>query len=364
MYLYLIFGILTILAFLDVFCVKTARSRPIYQTLFISICLFLFLLSALRYDRGTDWSAYLNYFRLSSDWNFQGWMEWGFTMLNKLVNLISDNYSVMVFVVTLLVYLIKPKVIFDLAPYPFVTLWIWYGMSIADIFPVRQTIATAFVLYSFVFVVKRKFIPFFIWVFLASLFHLSSLIFLVTYFLYNRYLSRFWCVTLFVAGFVVAFVAKDIVSNFLAAIPSQIIQERINDYLEWGSDTTFGSAYSTTEVLVRGFVNRSMIMVMIFAILNDFRKTDPVFNGWVNLFVFSGICFAMLSSVNVALGRLVVYFDISQIFVFSYLFCKKMSVPNKLIVFGVITVYLLYRFMGVVNNYYDLYVPYKSIFDL
>lgn len=361
MYLYVIFGILSVLAFFDILIERENRPK-IYGAIFVCVCLMLFVVSAFRYERGADWLAYSAYFNNCSEWDFEGWMEPGFTLFNKLINSVANNFSLMVFVTASLIYAIKPQVIYKLAPYPFLALLTWYAISIADIFPVRQTIASAFILYSVIFIVKRKFTIFLLFVGIAATFHATAIIFVIAYFIYPIRLSGFWSLIVFVGSFMTAFMAQGLMEQLLGSISNPFIQERIEHYLEQGSDNTFGSIYTTKDVLIRGFANRGIIIAVIFLLLNRLRKEDAVFNGWVNMFLFSSAFFAVLTTVNVALGRLVAYFDLSQLFIFSYIFTRKMNRPNKMIIFAIVIIYLLYRLYGVVNNYYDLYIPYKGLF--
>lgn len=361
MYLYVIFGLLSLLALWDVLLVPEKRPKG-YGMVFFFVAFCLFVLSAFRYERGADWLAYEAYFRHCSVWDAESWMEPGYTWLNKVINVVARNYSLMVLVGSTIIYALKPRVIYLLAPFPFVALLAWYAISIADIFPVRQTIASAFILYSVIFIIRRQFVPFLIWVIVAATFHLTALIFVVAYFIFTVRLSSFWSLIVFVGSFVLAFMAQDIMVQILGSISNPIIQERLEHYLEQGADNTFGSAYSTSQVLLRGFLNRGIIMALVFGLLNRRRTDDVVFNGWVNLFIFSSAFFALLSTVNVALGRLVAYFDLSQIFIFSYIFTRNMNRPNRMLIYSILLLYMVYRFYGVVNNYYDLYVPYKGLF--
>lgn len=361
MYLYLTFGVLAIFSFLDILIER--ENRPNYYGItFTLTVLFLFIISAFRLERGTDWITYASYFGNFADSNYEGWMEPGFTFLNRAAHFICGNYAFMVFVTAVIIYSIKPRIIYKLAPYPFLVLLTWYSISIADIFPVRQTIASVFIIYSIPFIVRRKLIPFLFCVVLAFTFHASAFIFVAAYFIFNIRISRFWGVTFFVSSFILAFLAESVLSDLLGMISNPFIQERIEGYLAFGADNTFGSIYSTKEVLIRGFINRGMIIALIFLLLNPLRKTDKTFNLWVNMFVFGSIGFAFLTAVNVALGRLTIYFDLAQIFIFAYIFKLKMDRANKMLFFAIIVLYLLYRFYGVMNNYYDLYVPYKSLF--
>lgn len=361
MYLYVIFAILVILAFWDI--VKPAYRRHKYHIIIFNfVILCLFVISAFRIERGTDWGSYEYYYKLAANWDFDGWMEIGYTLFNKVVNLLSNNYSVFVFIVAMVIYASKPKIIYNFSPFPFVALLVWWTINFADVFPTRQTLASALVVYSYIYIYRRQFIPFVILILCASSIHLSSSIFFVSYFLFDYKLNRSFMLCMFFGAYIIAFISDSIMSNILSGIPIHIIQDRIITYTEQGADNVFGMIYSTRQVLIRGLINRGLIMFLVFTILNNLRDNNSFFNWLVNNFMLGSIIFGLLTSVNVALGRLASYFDISQIFIIPYVFTAKMDVNNKLIVFSILILYLGYRFYGVVNNYYDLYIPYKALF--
>ena len=360
MYLYVIFSLLSLLAFADIFTSPIQRT-PRYTIVFIFTIFILFIISSLRVERGTDWGSYESYFNLST-WDFEGWMEPGFTFLNKIVYACIPHFVALSFCISLFIYLLKPQILYRFSPYPFVALLAWYVISLADIFAVRQTLVSAILLYSMRYVIEKRFLPFLLLVVLASTIHATSIVFLITYFVFYRRFSRWFLLSIFVGSFVFSFVAEGYMRGFLSSINNELIQERLEKYLSVGADETFGSAYSTQGILIRGFLNRGIIMFMVVSVMDSLRKEDFILNGWVNLFTLASILFAVFVSVNVALGRISVFFDMSQIFLFSYFFKWKMTPMSKFIFFGLLLMYFGYRFEGVVNNYYDLYIPYKSLF--
>ena len=72
MYLYLIFILLLAGSFLEIFDSKRQGTAQIIYYLTLSI---LFLLSFLRWERGTDWSGYYDYFSNIYDLDFSNNFE-------------------------------------------------------------------------------------------------------------------------------------------------------------------------------------------------------------------------------------------------------------------------------------------------
>src|SRR5699024_9590934 len=67
-------------------------------------------------------------------------------------------------------------------------------MLIYTFFPslnvVRQTLAAVIIFYGSIHIINRSFLKFLLWVFVASLFHSSSIVFIVMYFFINKNFRR------------------------------------------------------------------------------------------------------------------------------------------------------------------------------
>lgn len=355
MYLYLIFTILAILGLWDIARKERSCNRPLRHFIFWGIILIFMLLSAMRWETGTDWQAYRNYFEDQGDW-----MEWGYTALSKISYSLYPHYSLQITLMAVMIFTLTPRIIERYSVYPFVTLLAFWTITIANIYPVRQTLAITLTLWSLQYIVNRRPAAFYLCILGAFLFHASALIFLAAYYLFHRQFSRGLLLTVFVGCYLLSFTMEEMISGLMQNINIDFIRNRIDAYISDG-DQTFGMAYSVRQVLIRGFINNSLLVFLIYFVLEHKRREDPFFNGISNLFIFGIGLGAILTAISPALARLCIYFTIFQIFIFGYIFTLRLVPLSKLIVYSALTCYFLYRFYGVVNNYYDLYVPYKSI---
>ena len=79
---------------------------------------------------------------------------------------------------------------------------------------------------------------------------------------------------------------------------------------------------------------------------------------------FTGtIMFILFTPLSVALNRLGSYYDFFQILLIPSIFIYKMKKELRLSFFFILSLYLLYRFRGIVMNYEDAYIPYKFFFQ-
>ena len=126
-----------------------------------------------------------------------------------------------------------------------------------------------------------------------------------------------------------------------------------------GSDESYG-AYSSAVVLLRGLINRSLLIAVYLIILNKIRRNKPLLNGLINLNLLGVIFYVTLSPIAYSLSRVTVYFDIMQIFIIPYLF-KYANFQTKKILFVLFTLYLAFRLFIIVSTYPDEYIPFKTI---
>ena len=155
MYLYLIFILLLAGSFLEIFDSKRQRTAQIIYYLTLSI---LFLLSFLRWERGTDWSGYYDYFSNIYDLDFSNNFENGFIFLNYCIHYLFNSYTVLLFILAAIQYFFISKAIRYLSIYPVLSLLCYFSVTKGGIFFVRQYIALAILMYSIRYVIEKKYI--------------------------------------------------------------------------------------------------------------------------------------------------------------------------------------------------------------
>jgi len=168
--------ILLVLSSLIFYIIKPKKTN-FWFTIFAII---LFIVSAFRYNVGTDYIHYQDIFY----WISQGketYVEIGYLMLNKLLIGLGFKSSISIFVVTSLViifsfcYSIKkfvPKKYWFFSLFLFITT----GMMFASFNAIRQYFAIAITILGLPFLINRKYIIYIIYIILASLFHTSAFI--------------------------------------------------------------------------------------------------------------------------------------------------------------------------------------------
>lgn len=363
MYLNVIFVLLVLLASQDVFRFSEKNKLQYLIGYWTIICIWV-LLSSLRWERGTDWDTYYWFYDSFDSITVDSYMEVGFCLFTSINKVVFSSYTFHLFLMAVLAIGCIAKTILKYSVFPFLSLLVWYSMSLANLFSVRQTIAIALLVYASKYIIERKKWPFIVMLCLATSFHYSALVFGMAYYIFHRQYTRsFLMITLLIA-IVGGIIAGNKIADILYMIGGPFVQNKLEFYMETNSDNNFGSVYSAQEILLRGIINRSLLFVIPLLFLEKRRKTDTIFNGFFNLYYWAFMLFVLVVPLSPALGRVVTYYDYSQFFIIPYLFTMPFNRRSLCLLYLVISLYCFLRFNGVVQNYRDEYIPYKSIFSI
>jgi len=178
--------------------VKT-KTKYLNFSLFFTF-LILFVFRAFRsLDVGGDLINYNNLFHYigSKAWGdiFYPGYEIGWLALNKLFFVVYPNFQIILVFVSFIFTISLLYFIYKNSSYPWLSIFLYISLNFlgATFNNERQAVAIALLFFSFKYLKDRKLVKFVFLVVFASLFHQSSLIFLVLYFLYNIKISlRYW----------------------------------------------------------------------------------------------------------------------------------------------------------------------------
>ena len=359
MYLYVIFIVLAVLSIGEVCQLKIKGYPNFYKWAYIAVLVVVFLLSTLRWENGTDWDTYYDYFLLVGGNIDAGYMEPGFTWLCHFdYNYL--NYTLHLGILAFLCIVPVAVRIKQFCPFPIFALLIWFSVIFAHMFPVRQTVAISLFVFSWKYIQDRRLVPFLCTIAVAATFHATVIVTLPIYFLWNRYIPAKIFVLVIGIVFVVSVVAGQIFENLLYGIGGVFFEDRLSEYME-NSEETFGSAYSPLQTMIRGCINRSVYLFVPLFLLNAKRKENEVMNAIFNMYFYSFVLFLMVTPISIALGRLTMYTDMAQLFLLPFVFTLKMARKSSLIIVVVMILYFAIRFRGVIFNYEEAYIPYHCV---
>jgi len=357
MYLYLIYILFAVLAFFEI-----NRGKYLLSKVLIIPFLLLFCLASLRWERGTDWGAYVGLFENVDNVFYLLAFEPGFYYLNYFVAAVSDNYTIVLVIQALIIYSLHFYIFRKYSLQPFVSLMIWFGFYMGSIFFVRFNVAVALTLFSFVFIEERKFWKFLLCVILAFLFHRSAILFIPAYFLYNKTFTRKQILMGMLLSFFLSIIFE-IGLKFLGQINLGIISEKALTYAEEGGDYAAEPTRSAFQIMLVGSSYRILLLLLIIGFFYDLYKENVIFRGLFNLY-FAGMCiFVIITPVSVAVARMAQYYEYFQFLLIPFFIMRFEFRSNRNLVLLVVFLFYLMRLKSNVSFYEELYVPYKSIFN-
>ena len=316
-----IFIVLLFFSFVEVFTKKNLFVKILYW----STCLFLFMLSFLRWETGTDWVNYYNYFQrvLYHPYEYDEF-EVGFRVLNYAVRSFTNEYTVLLFFSGLMLFFFQSKAIKELSPFPLLSLTCLFASQAANILFVRQWMAIAILFYSIVYIKRRKFLPFLLLVLLAITIHRSAGIFIFAYWIFKAKISVKWMMIWLVSTVVFSLFIQNLLNSLLGNLGNLVIEDKLNTYL----------SESYNSGLNKEFINIYWLGTMLY--------------------------FVMLP-ISLALVRFSYPFDIVQIILIAHI-SNSFGKESRIIVFFIFSVYLFLRlFQFLKSAYSDEIIPYKFV---
>lgn len=365
MYLYIIFGLLSISSIFEVFGKKNHLTNQLCNNIFYFFIFILFCLASLRWERGTDWTSYLNYFMTeTSQLNLTHHFENGFIILNFAVKQISNDYTVFIIIESIILYFFLTKAIKSIAVYPIFSLLCFFSIMKGGIFFVRQTIAVSILLLSVKYIINRKFLKFFICVFIAASIHRSSWLFLPTYYISVLKIDKPQYIIILLVSIIISFILLKILNGASLSVGNIYIDAKLNGYLRSGFEgEMYGVNMSKETMLIRGFGKRLIILLLIVLFLRKRILTDRTTSIIFNIY-FTGIClYLILAPISTDFARAVLAFDLMDIFLLP-LIVKYINIPsNRKIIFFLIILLSANRLHSSIDLRPELFIPYKSIFN-
>ncbi len=165
---------------------------------FIFLVAFLILFSGLRWRTGLDWGAYEEYFKIFDIKKRFSLIvfEPGYVFLTFLVkSVLNQGYSVFLFIFSFFVILLRAKFFRQNTELIFIALLLFWGNTLAEVFPIRQSLAISVCLLSIPFIQRRKPIIHILITIIGMQFHFSLILWLVAYPVYHAKWSIKWKVT-------------------------------------------------------------------------------------------------------------------------------------------------------------------------
>ncbi len=344
-------GLFMIISALSLYEMLYKNKKVVFLT-FITLASF----AGFRYQIGLDYKTYQSfYFDINSFTDiFNGKIdaEIGYVFLNYIFKLIGLNYQTFLlffsfFALGLLtIYLYKN---FN-SPSIFLVYYFARFFFARDMGQIRGSIASIILLFAVKYILDKKIVPFIIIVLIASLFHITSLIFILG-FLYIYFLPEISLkqsvISLAIAIFFGLFLQFQ--NLYLWAIPERYIAYFTNSF------------YTSGEWIMNPVLWMQLFLYFGTMFFSDV-KNNKQFKLYLQLYFIASLSLLAFGNLSTVGGRLSSPFATYEIFIAPYFFMN--FTKNKLV--NVIMLYIFIIFIFVLififSGYSEVYIPYTNLF--
>jgi hypothetical protein len=341
------------------------------QFIFFSFTLLLIVLGGIRWERGTDWQNYYNFFMMNTTWEEysngnggEGTFEVLYAFLNFFVKIFSNSYTTFLCVLSFLVIILKYNIIKKVGLYPALSFYLFFCTNIGDIFPVRQSLAISMLLTSIYFIQKKKMLPFVCIVLIASLIHNSAILWIFSYYIYNKNFSSIFIIISLILSFLIGLNGRIVFSQIINILlmPLESSGRIVSRIIYYTFDYS-NSSFSINQVVIS--VIKRMLFIPIFLIIRNKIKNNndnKYILGLFNLYFFGNAIYLLFINDLTVFQRMTSPYLLLEIFIFPSLLKIIKKRYYKYLFLFILLLYGLLKLYTALNTY-DVFIPYRSVFN-
>lgn len=294
---------------------------------FFLLLLALFFISGFRFEVGTDWFSYVELYKYPQFATRE--LEPGYALVNELFS--NNNFPFTVFTVFIsavslagVAYFIHKEV-----QYGCLALLIFYSdfFFYYNLSGIRQAMATSFLLVATIFLIKKKILPFVVFVILGTLFHKTAIIFLFSYGIHYVPNNKKAAFLLISAAFIAVY--------FTEPSAQRIVDLNYFSHAEYYFSSDYNNA--TTAAYILGLLKRSIPLFLCYYAIHQKKMKDPSHFSFIKLYFFGFIFYATfyIQYPDIVV-RVSSYFIVFDMVLYSIYFSLRLSTNEKL--FSILTV--------------------------
>lgn len=283
---------------------------------------------------------------------FKGW-EPGFVVYSALCKMIIPNYFAWNVISTLIDLFLLYKVFERYSNNHLLSLMVFFviGSAALEFNVLRNAKAIFLFLYALRFIEERKMWKYFAMIGLASLFHMSSILFFPLYFVLHKRWPQWilWCI--YIGGAVILFLHIEFVSEIVSRI----------SFTE-GSRTEYLASYLENNVAYSSFlgnIERIFTMFIVILLYNKLAKNYIGNYMFLNMYVLLYAAFTICSESTVMVQRFQYMFVASFWILYPLLIEYSKRYKNQIVFLFVMS--LLLMKLGLIAG--DPNLKYENVFS-
>lgn len=348
--------ILSLLALIETINIFTEyKYKKLTRCSFIIISLIMVFMAAFRDGIGYDFESYRKIYNMIKHNTLHSAnisVEPAYFLLNKLCfnfqGVILMSALIGVGIKILMINRYSENKLISLIMY-FSGVFIMYDMGV-----IRQGMSIAIALMSIKYISERNFIKFFAVICIASLFHVSILLFIPLYFISDINLERKFVYMATICVLVISFFdVSGMIVKLVEAVNIPIISSKIAYY----------ASYDTGNITL-SLIKRIIFLIIFVEFFKYKNIKDSYSMIFLNGYFLSVLMMGIFSSIDILGGRGTMGLYFLQIFIFAII-CKHIETKwLKLVMLCIIVILSTKSMMGPINHgaiSNQPYIPYKSI---
>jgi transmembrane protein EpsG len=338
-----------ILSFFSRFFARPVTTGPVYvqpnKFLFFIVIAIMVLVSGLRKNIG-DTFFYMHSYAINH-FSWEGFKaEFGFNLLQMLLQQVSYDPQLLVFIVALitnvllLLVLYKYARLFELSIYVYIT----SGLFLVSMNGIRQFLAAAIAFAATKYIFSNNWIKYIVVILLAATIHQSALILIPIYFIVRR---KAWTYQTYILLSVAVILVIGF-SQFSEALFTVIKDTKYSEYKDY---ELHGANY------LRVVVTAVPIVFAYFG-REKLRKIFPDSDYVVNMSLIN-LVFMLISTQQWIFARFSIYFGLYNLILIPWVVELFVSKEQKLIYYAILVCYFIFYFY---ESVISLDIIYKSDF--
>lgn len=342
------------------------RKRP--ELAFNILSILLSLLSAFRYEIGTDYETYVQIYNqippISSIFTNLPFIEPGFYYLGSIFKSLGLESPTFFFTISIISFSVLKNalkrfnysnLLAALLVY-FSFFYLSFHMNV-----IRHGIMASFVWLAFSYIPEKNFKLFFLYILIGISFHISAIIFIPAYWLLNMNIRYKDLRIIIPLAIIISFIPVFQILSKLIPSTTMIglqLDFYINQYYE-GADSSYG--------ITVGFIVNCLILILLLLKKSILVKHLRHPNIFLNALIFGLILLIALNKYGVFVERLVSVFYLSLILLIPTIVLVFKRGMSRIIVYVIIFTYLsavFYKNTHVVERSGEYqYIPYRTILN-